>query len=137
MSSDSPTNNSDVPSSNANVEHGNHTNNFYNQYQYNRILCVHCKGTFMQNDDHYLVRCPHCRKFSTTFPRFSKIRGTVFLILALILLAITLGVIFGTLSYVQAGNRGYIALDVFVSIVFLYLFYRSIVYLTMKESITV
>ena len=59
------------------------------------------------------------------------------MVLALILLAITLGVIFGTLSSVNAGYRGYIALDAFLAIGFLYLLYRSAWYFLLSTSVTV
>ena len=132
VTSDSPTNNDDAHSlSDPIVSDLDHTN------QYSRIICPHCKNTFIFTDDNYLARCPHCRKLSTINPRFSRIRGTIFLILALILLALTFGVIFGTLSYVQHDNQGYIALDVFLALVFLYLAYRSASYFFMGVSVTV
>jgi len=130
VSPDSPSNNAENRNSEANGEHGGHN-------QYSRILCAHCKGTFMFTDDSYLARCPHCKKLSTINPRFTRVRGTIFMILALVILAITLGVIFGTLSSVTAGKGGFIALDVFLGLVFLYLLYRSCSYFFMSISVTV
>lgn len=134
---DSPTNNGDSRTAgDTNVEHhgGGHNGG---SNQYSRILCAHCKGTFIFTDDTYLARCPHCRKLSTINRRFTRIRGTIFLILALAFLAITLGVIFGTLSPVQLGNKGFIALDIFLALIFLYLAYRSASYFFMIVSVTV
>lgn len=105
--------------------------------QYSRILCTHCKGSFIFTDDSYLVRCPHCRKQSTINPRFNRLRGLIFALLALLLLATALGVIFGTRGAVAAGKSGYIALDVFLGLVFLYLFYRAAALFAMKVSVTV
>lgn len=119
---DSPAN------ANANLEHGP---------QYSRILCAHCKGSFIFTDDNYLARCPHCRKMSTINPRFNRVRGIIFAVLALIILAIGLGVFFATLGSVNSGEKGFIALDAFLGLVFAYLSYRSVYLFSMKVSVTV
>ncbi|KAH9395075.1 Transmembrane protein 55A [Tyrophagus putrescentiae] len=115
--------------------HNSHNNHHHSQYS--RILCTHCKGSFIFTDDTYLVRCPHCRKQSTINPRFNRWRGSIFALLALVALAVVLGVIFGTQAAVGAGKTGYIALDVFLGLIFLYLFYRAASLFAMKVSVTV
>lgn len=101
----------------------------------NRIECAHCGGSFFfSSNDNCPARCPHCRKLSTIDKRFSCTRGIIFLVLAFVFLSITLGVLFGTLPRVDIGDKGYIALDIFLGLLFLYFFYRSVSYFTMKVS---
>ena len=112
-----------------NIEQG-----FIRRQQYRRVLCVHCKSTFIFTDENCLAECPHCHRRSTINPRITKVRGTVFFIISLVLLAATLGVIFGTLSRVQSGSKGFIALDVTIGIILLFFFFRAISYYRMKVS---
>lgn len=98
------------------------------------IFCVHCDGSFFFNKNDWLARCPHCRQLSSINPKHSRMRGYIFGGIALVCLVITLSVIFGTLTKVDYGSKGYIALDLFFAILFFYFLLRSISYLRMKVS---
>jgi len=101
-----------------------------------RVICGHCHESFLFNTlQNNLARCPHCRKLSSVGREFARTRGIVFLILALVFLLVAFGVIFGTLSQVNSGSRGLIALHVIFSLICFLLFVRSIHYLTMKTSL--
>lgn len=101
-----------------------------------RVICGHCHESFLFNTlQNNLARCPHCRKLSSVGREFARTRGIVFLIFAIIFLIVSLGIIFGTLSVVQNGSRGLIALDVIFSLICFLLFIRALHYLTMKTSL--
>lgn len=71
-----------------------------------RVTCGHCLESFLFNTlQNNLARCPHCRKLSSVGNEFARTRGMVFLILALIFLAISVGVIFGTRAKIASGKN--------------------------------
>ncbi|GBP19892.1 Type 1 phosphatidylinositol 4,5-bisphosphate 4-phosphatase [Eumeta japonica] len=72
-----------------------------------RVICGHCQDTFLyQLLKNTPVRCPHCRKVSSVGPRTARMRGILFMFLALIFFAIALGVTLGTLSSAKShGGR--------------------------------
>lgn len=101
-----------------------------------RVICGHCHESFLFNTlQNNLARCPHCRKLSSVGREFARTRGIVFLIFAIIFLIVSFGVIFGTLSVVQSGSKGLIALDVIFSLICFLLFIRALHYLTMRTSL--
>lgn len=101
----------------------------------NRVLCAHCDNTFFFNMlDNCPARCPHCRKLSTVYKEYARTRGWVFFVLALLFLALFLGLTLGTMPMVQTGSAGYIVLDILSGILFVYFTYRSLSYFRMKLS---
>ncbi|XP_054712062.1 type 1 phosphatidylinositol 4,5-bisphosphate 4-phosphatase-like isoform X2 [Uloborus diversus] len=65
-----------------------------------QVSCAHCRSLFLFNTlTNALARCPHCRKVSSVGRQFSRSRGIIFSIIAIIMLAIGLGV---TVYYWQA-----------------------------------
>ncbi|BET03004.1 Transmembrane protein 55A [Nesidiocoris tenuis] len=100
-----------------------------------KVTCVHCRDTFLFNAlKNALARCPHCRKVSSVGPQFARSRGKLFLILAIIFIAIGVGVTVGTYQYAAAhGGTYFIYAGAFIA--GLLLLTRSIYYYTMKVSI--
>lgn len=99
-----------------------------------RVTCGHCDDSFLFNTlSNQLARCPFCRKLSTVGPEFARTRGTVFMIVFFIFLAIGLGIVFGTKSYLSQYG-GLYALYVGIFVVDAIFVIRSIYYLTMKIS---
>lgn len=101
----------------------------------NRVLCAHCDNTFFFNMlDNCPARCPHCRKLSTVYKEYARTRAIIFFALAVIFLALFLGLTLGTMPLVKTGSAGYIVLDIFIGIFLVYFTYRSISYFRMKLS---
>lgn len=99
-----------------------------------RVTCGHCQDSFLFNTlSNQLARCPFCRKLSTVGPEFARTRGTVFMIVFLIFLAIALGTVLGTRNYLSQ-YRGLIALYVALFVVDAAFFFKSIYYFVMKVS---
>ncbi|KOB78042.1 Transmembrane protein 55B [Operophtera brumata] len=100
-----------------------------------RVICAHCQDTFLyQLLKNAPVRCPHCRKVSSVGPRMARMRGTIFAVLALIVLAIALGVTFGTLSTAASHGAGIYVAYVGTFLVAFLLGSRAAYYFTMKHS---
>ncbi|CAK1556291.1 unnamed protein product [Leptosia nina] len=99
-----------------------------------RVICVHCQDTFLyQLSKKDPVRCPHCRKVSSVGARMSG-KGMKFAVLALIVLAISLGVTFGTLSAAKSHGGGVYVAYVGAFVLALLLGSRAIYYFAMKVS---
>lgn len=80
------------------------------------------------------VRCPHCRKVSSVGPRMARVKGAIFAVLALIFLAIALGVTFGTLSAAKSHGGGIYVAYVGAFLLAFFFVYRAITYFVMKVS---
>ncbi|KFM66891.1 Transmembrane protein 55B, partial [Stegodyphus mimosarum] len=99
-----------------------------------QVSCVHCHSLFLFNTlTNALARCPHCRKVSSVGQQFSRCRGTMYLIAALFMLALGLGVTFGTFAY-AAHNGGIYCVYVGAFVLFIWLLCKAVYYFTMKVS---
>ncbi|CAN8024855.1 unnamed protein product [Ixodes persulcatus] len=99
-----------------------------------RVSCVHCQQNFLFNTlNNALSRCPHCRRVSSVGPQFARTRGILSLVLALVFLAITLGVALGTYQY-AFEKKGIYVVYAGGFIAFLLFLLRSLYYLTMRVS---
>lgn len=97
-----------------------------------QVSCAHCHRVFLFNTlMNVLARCPHCRKVSSVGPQYARSRGIMYLIAALLQLAIAFAVTFGTL-YMK--YEALYALDTCLFILFLLLLYKAIYHFTMKVS---
>lgn len=80
------------------------------------------------------VRCPHCRKVSSVGIGMKRMRGMLFMVLALIVFAIALGVTLGTLSVAKAHGGGIYVAYVGAFLLAFVLASRAIYYFAMKVS---
>ncbi|KAH9511121.1 type 1 phosphatidylinositol 4,5-bisphosphate 4-phosphatase isoform X2 [Dermatophagoides farinae] len=124
---------SDLPINNNNNNRSGDLDSNYEQSSVS-IFCAHCHCSFLFSRDEWLARCPHCRKLSSVNPKLSRMRGFIFLSISLILLVIALGTIFGTMARTRLGYGGFIVLDIFLAIIFIYFIYRTIFYFRLKIS---
>ncbi|KAJ2944397.1 hypothetical protein O0L34_g18407 [Tuta absoluta] len=101
-----------------------------------RVICAHCQDTFLyQLLKNAPVRCPHCRKVSSVGPRMARVKGTIFAILALVVLGIALGVTLGTLSAAKSHGGGVYVAYVGAFLLALILAGRAVYYFAMKVSV--
>lgn len=99
-----------------------------------RVICAHCQDTFLyQTLKNAPVRCPHCRKVSSVGARMARIRGSIYAVLALLFLAIALGVTLGTLAVAKSKGGIYVAY-VGGFLLALLLGMRAVYYFAMKVS---
>ncbi|KAK9892580.1 hypothetical protein WA026_020962 [Henosepilachna vigintioctopunctata] len=100
-----------------------------------RVTCGHCHDTFLFNTlNNSLARCPHCRKVSSVGPDYAKGRSNMFLIVAVICLAIGIGITAGTFSYAQ-NHTGMYVLDTAAFLFAVVMAGRCIYYCSMKVSV--
>jgi len=100
-----------------------------------RVACAHCHDTFLFNTlNNALARCPHCRKVSSVGPDFARSRGIMFIIIAVLFLAVGIGVTVGTYQFARRNGGIYVAY-VGAFLLALLAFARSVYYCTMKVSL--
>lgn len=103
-----------------------------------RVNCGHCHETFLFNSlVNQLARCPHCEKKSSVGREFARARGLIFSFLAIVSLVVAILITVVTQSQVSDGAKGWIALYTILYVAFLYFLFRSIYFLTMKNSVII
>lgn len=98
-----------------------------------RIVCAYCRDTFLFNAlSGKLARCPRCRKVSAVGD-YGRRRGGAFLVGGLLLLAIALGITFGTFGFAKNSPGVYVVyVGAFLAAAVLIL--RAIYYFTLRIS---
>jgi phosphatidylinositol-4,5-bisphosphate 4-phosphatase len=103
-----------------------------------QVNCGHCNEAFLFNSlVNQLARCPHCEKKSSVGREFARARGLIFSFLAIVALILAIVVTVVTHNPVSDGKKGWIALYVILYLGAIYFFFRSVYFLTMKNSIII
>lgn len=97
------------------------------------VNCGHCGETFLFNSlINQLARCPHCEKKSSV-GKFAKVRGSIFLVLAII--SLTIAIALTVTANIHGGAKGWIVAYSVFYLVAVLLSARSVYFLTMKSSL--
>uniref|UniRef100_A0A6G1S6B4 Phosphatidylinositol-4,5-bisphosphate 4-phosphatase n=1 Tax=Aceria tosichella TaxID=561515 RepID=A0A6G1S6B4_9ACAR len=103
-----------------------------------QVNCGHCNEAFLFNSlVNQLARCPHCEKKSSVGREFARARGLIFAFLAVVALILAIVVTIVTHHPVSDGKKGWIALYAILYLASIYFFFRSVYFLTMKNSLII